>query len=35
MDKGFYSLEVCSLILSIIFLNKIKDARIIGEYSNE
>ena len=35
MDKGFYSFEVCSLILSIIFLNKIKDARIIGEYSNE
>jgi len=34
-DKGFYSFEVCSLILSIIFLNKIKDARIIGEYSNE
>ena len=35
MDKGFYSFEVCSLILSIIFLNKIKDARIIGEYNNE
>lgn len=34
-DKGFYSFEVCSFILSIIFLNKIKDARIIGEYSNE
>ena len=34
-DKGLYSFEVCSLILSIIFLNKIKDARIIGEYSNE
>ncbi len=34
-DKGFYSFEVCSLILSIIFLNKIKDARIIGEYNHE
>lgn len=34
-DKGSYSFEVCSLILSIIFLNKIKDARIIGEYNHE